>query len=219
MDQDVRILEDDFHALGVGHEIRRQVAPVELHALHHLERRLHRAAFFDRNDAVLADLGHRFRDDSADRLVVVGRDRSDLLDHVAAHWLRLRLERGDDELDGRLDPPPHLHRIGAGGKVLPSLAVDRLCEHRGGCRAVAGDVRRLAGGFLDHLRADVLEGIAQIDLPRDADAILGQRRRTVGAADHDVAAARAEGHLDGVRQAVDATEDRFARRFAVRNLF
>ena len=31
VDQDDRILEDDFHALRVGHEVGRQVAAVELH--------------------------------------------------------------------------------------------------------------------------------------------------------------------------------------------
>ena len=31
---------DDFHALGIGHEVRREVAAVELHALDDLERRL-----------------------------------------------------------------------------------------------------------------------------------------------------------------------------------
>ena len=39
--------------------------------------------FFDGDDAVLADLLHRFRDDLADRRVAVGRDRADLRDHVA----------------------------------------------------------------------------------------------------------------------------------------
>ena len=39
-DEDVDVLEDHFHALGIGHEVRREVAAVELHALDDLERRL-----------------------------------------------------------------------------------------------------------------------------------------------------------------------------------
>ena len=38
VDQDDGVLEDDFHPLGVGHEVRREVAAVELHALDHVER-------------------------------------------------------------------------------------------------------------------------------------------------------------------------------------
>ena len=37
MDQDDRVLEHDFHALRVGHEVGRQVAAVELHALDDVE--------------------------------------------------------------------------------------------------------------------------------------------------------------------------------------
>ena len=100
VDQDDRILEHDFHPLGIGDEIRRQVAAIELHAFDDLERGLERLRFLDRDHAVLADLLHRFGDDPADRLVVVRRDRADLRDHRAAHRLGLRLERGDDRLDG-----------------------------------------------------------------------------------------------------------------------
>ena len=88
VDQDDRVLEHDFHALGVGHEVGRQVAAVELHALDDVERRLHALGFFDRDHAVLADLVHRVGDDLADRLVVVRRDGADLGDHVAADRLR-----------------------------------------------------------------------------------------------------------------------------------
>ena len=41
VDQDDRVLEHDFHALGVGHEVGREVAAVELHALDDVERGLH----------------------------------------------------------------------------------------------------------------------------------------------------------------------------------
>ena len=84
VDQDDRVLEHDFHALGIGHEVGREVAAVELHALDDVERGLERLGFLDRDDAVLADLLHRFGDDLADRRVAVGGDRADLRDHVAA---------------------------------------------------------------------------------------------------------------------------------------
>jgi hypothetical protein len=42
VDEDDRVLEDDFHPLRVGHEVGREVAAVELHALDDVERRLER---------------------------------------------------------------------------------------------------------------------------------------------------------------------------------
>ena len=81
VNQNRRILEDDFHALGIGHEVRRQIAAIELHPFDDIERCLERLRLFDRDDAILADLLHRFGDDAADGLIVVGRDRADLRNH------------------------------------------------------------------------------------------------------------------------------------------
>ena len=77
MEQDLDVLEHDFHALGVGHEVRREVAAVELHALDHLEVGVEALGLLHRDDAVLADLVHRLGDDAADLGVVVGRDGAD----------------------------------------------------------------------------------------------------------------------------------------------
>ena len=63
VDQDADVFEHAFHALGIGDEVGGEVAAVELHSFDHFERRLHRLRFFDGDDAVLADLLHRFGDD------------------------------------------------------------------------------------------------------------------------------------------------------------
>ena len=44
VDQDDRVLEHDFHALGIGDEVGREVAAVELHAFDDFERGLERLA-------------------------------------------------------------------------------------------------------------------------------------------------------------------------------
>ena len=41
VDQNDRVLEHHFHALGIGDEVRRQIAAVELHPFDDLERGLH----------------------------------------------------------------------------------------------------------------------------------------------------------------------------------
>ena len=77
-DEDVRVLEHDLHAVGVGHEVRRDVALVELHALDELQLHAERLRLLDGDDAVLADLVHRVGDDAADGRVVLAE--------MAATW-------------------------------------------------------------------------------------------------------------------------------------
>src|SRR6201996_8622414 len=80
--QDGRLFEDGLHLVGVGDEVGRQVAAVELHALDDVEFGFQRLGFLDRDDAFVADLGHRLGDHGADFGVAVGRDGADLGDLV-----------------------------------------------------------------------------------------------------------------------------------------
>ncbi len=208
VNQDDRILEHDFHALGIGHEVRRQIAAVELHAFDDIERGLERLGFFDGDDAVLADLVHRFRDDLADGGVAVRRDRADLGHHVAGHGPGHLLDLFDDDLDGLLDAALELHRVGAGHDVPGAFAIDRLREH--GCRrgAVTGGVRRLAGDFAHHLRAHVLERVLEVDLLGHRHAVLGDGGGAELLVEDDVPSLGTEGNLHRVGQLIDATQDR-----------
>ena len=189
----------------------RQVALVELHALRELELEAEGLALLDVDDAVLADLLDRVRDHVAD-LTLARRDGGDPGDVLlAGHLDRLLLQVGDDRLDGLLDAPLEAHRVGAGGDVLQALADDRLGEHRRRRRAVTGDVVRRRGDLADELRALVLERVLDLDLAGDRDAVVRDRRRAELLVEHDVAALRAERHLDRVGEDVDAPLERAAR--------
>src|SRR5262249_13061214 len=100
-----------------------------------------------------------------------------------------------------------------------ALAVDCLCEHRGGRRAVTSDVARLRSNFTHHLRAHVLEAVLELDLLRNGDTILGDRRRAEALLDDDVAALLSKRHLDCVRECIDARKDQVARAFGVDDFF
>ena len=82
-DQDVRLVELGFHPLGVGDEVGRDVAAVDLHALGVLGLELEALGLLDGDDAVLADLLHHLGDQVAD-LLVGGRDGGDLGDLLLA---------------------------------------------------------------------------------------------------------------------------------------
>ena len=157
--KDERFFQSDFHSLRIGHEVRREVAPVELHALDHVELGLEALALFDRDHAFLADLLHGFGEDAADRLVVVGRNGADLCDLPQNHGSAFDIfsEFGTDGTDGSIDATLEFHGVHAGDDELGALAEDRLSENGCGGRAVAGDVGGLAGDLLHHLSAHVLE--------------------------------------------------------------
>jgi len=97
VDQNIGIFDNRFHSLGIGHEVGRDVAPVELHALDELEGRFHALGLLDRDNAFFPNLFHCLGDNTPDRLVVVGRDRSYLSNFFFALDGRAKgLELGDD---------------------------------------------------------------------------------------------------------------------------
>src|SRR2546430_960127 len=49
-------VQDDFQALGIGDEVRRDIATIELHPLDDFEGRLGGVAFFNRDDAIFPHL-------------------------------------------------------------------------------------------------------------------------------------------------------------------
>src|SRR6185312_2331193 len=197
-DQDVGVVHHGFHALGVRDHVRGQVALVELHALGELEVEAERLALLDVDHAVLADLLDGIGDDVAD-LAVASRDGGDPGDVLLARdLLGLRLDVLDHGVDRSLDAALETHRVGAGRDVLEPLADDRLSQHGG-------------GGHLAHqLRTLVLEDVLDLDLTRDRDAVVGDGGRAELLVEHDVAPLRAERHLDGIGQDVNAALERAA---------
>ena len=216
-DEQVGVLEDRLHALGVGDEVRRVEALVEAHTLGELKLEAEGVALLDGDDAFLADLVHRLGDDLADG-GVRGGDRGgggDLL-------LRLDVLGELGELlrhgrDGGLDAPLQGHRVRTGGDVAQALANQRLGQDGRRRRAVAGDVVGLLGDLLDQLSADLLVRVLELDLLGDAHTIVGDGGGTPLLLEHDVAALRAERHLYGVGEDVHSPLEAAARLLVERD--
>ncbi len=205
-EEDVGIVQDGFHLVPVGHEVRADVAAVELHALDHLHLGLGALGFLDGDDAVLLHLGHGLGDELADVGVVVGGDGTHLLDLgvILADRLALGLEVLDDGGDGLVDTALEVHRIRTGGDVLQTHVHDGLGEDRGGGGTVTGLLVGLGSDLLDHLGAHVLEAVLEFDLLGDGHAVLGDLGGSEFLVDDHVTAFRAQGHLYCVRKCVGA---------------
>src|SRR6266700_757764 len=207
VDQDVGVVHLDAHLVGVGDEVGRDVAAVELHALDDVELGLERLGFLNRDDALVADLLHGIGEELADFGVAVGRDGADLGDLlVRGDLLGVLDEVGDHGFHRQIDTALQVHRVHAGGNRLGAFANDRGREHGRGGGAVAGRIRGLGGNFAHHLRAHVLELVVELDLLGDGDAVLGDAGRAERFVEHHVAALRAEGDLHGVVEDVDAAQ-------------
>src|SRR5207253_1616556 len=103
------------------------------------------------------------------------------------------------------------HRVRARGNVAESVLDDRLREHGRGGGAVAGDVVRRRGNLAHELCALILEDVLDLDLTRDRDAVVGDRRRAELLVQHDVSTLRAKGDLDRIGENVDAALERAPR--------
>src|SRR3984957_3662380 len=212
VDQDAAIFQNALHALRIGNEVRRQVAAVELHTLDHFQRRFHGLGFFHGDDAVLADLLHRFGNDPADLLVVVGGNGANLRDHVALHVFVQALDLFHGSFHRAFNAALQSCRAGSCRYGLHAFAEDRLRQNGRCGGSVASHVAGLGSHFANHLRAHVLEWIAQFDFLRYRYAVLGDDRRAELLFDYRVAALGAEGNLHCVGKCVHAAQNRLAGR-------
>ena len=212
VNEDVRVVEDGFHRFRVGHEVRREIAFVELHAFDDFEAGFDRFGFFDCDRTVLADLVHRIGNDFADRRVPVGRNGCDLSDFAAVTDLLRDLAKfGNDRLNGLVDAALERGWIRAGCDIAKTFFVDGLSEHSCGCGPVARDVGSLGSDFAHELGAHVFIRILKLDLLGHSHTVFGDGRATEFLVENNVAAARSEGRLNGAREFLDAAEKRMPR--------
>src|SRR5690625_388680 len=214
VDQHVGVLEDGLHAVRVGHEVGGKVAAVELHAFHDVERRFGTLSLFDRDDTVFTHALERIGDQLTNCRVAVGGNARNLCDLVLVFDVAAELAKmSHDLLDGRVDAALEIHRVRAGGYAFQTGLDDGLRKNRGGCGSVTGNVRGLRSNLFHHLRANVLKLIFEFDLLGYRDAVFRNGRCTEFLLEDDVAAFRAEGHLNGVRKRIDtALESRASLR-------
>src|SRR5699024_7830319 len=156
VDEDESVGEHSLLTIGIGHEVGREEALVELHALGDLEFDRGGLGLVDRDDAVLAHLVEGIGDELADLFGLSGQtgDMSDLrgVGDIAGDGAEL-FGHG---LDGGFDSALELTGCGTGGDVAQSFVDEGLGQNGRGGGSVTGDVVGLGGDFLGQLDAEVL---------------------------------------------------------------
>ncbi|KAH6610237.1 hypothetical protein Trco_000257 [Trichoderma cornu-damae] len=169
--EDQGVLKLDLAGLGVGDEVRGDVAAVESHALGHLELVLEGLALLDGDDALLPNLLHGIGNQLAHVVVAVGADGGDLRNLLAGGDVaRVLLQEVDDGVDGGLDASPQVHGVAAGGNVLDGLGEDGTGQDGGAGGAVASSLVGLGSHILYQLGAEVLKLVLEGDGLGDSDA-------------------------------------------------
>src|SRR4029077_4303638 len=111
VDQDVGVVHLNAHLVGVGDEVGREIAAVELHALDDIELGLERLGFLDRDHALVADLLHGVSEELADLGIAVGRNGADLGDLlVRGDLLGVLDEVRNHGFDREVDTALEVHR-------------------------------------------------------------------------------------------------------------
>ncbi|EGF23986.1 archaeal DNA polymerase II, large subunit [Rhodopirellula baltica WH47] len=195
------VFEARFHRAGIGDEVRRNVAFVELHAVDVFDFGVAALAFFDRDDAVFADSFQCVSEQFADHVVVVGRDCTDVSDFLfaadgASHFNQL-IAGGFDSL---FDPATNRGWVATGNDVSQTFFEDRTSEHGCGGGSVAGQVAGLLSDFDDEFRTHVLEAVFEFDFLGDGHTVFGHGWTAEGFIDDHIPAGRTHRRCDGLGQ-------------------
>jgi hypothetical protein len=167
-EKDQRLLELNLGGLGVGDEVGRDVATVELHALSNLKLVLGGLALLDGDDTLLSDLLHGVGQKLANVFVAVGRDGGDLCNLLAGgDVLLVRPQVFDDGLNSGLGAPPQVHGVAAGGNVFDGLGENGAGEDGGSGGTVTGGLVGLGSDILEQTGTEVLELVLESDGPCD----------------------------------------------------
>ena len=192
--------------VGVGDEVRRDVALIELHTLREVEVDAERLAVLNGDDTLVTDALHCLGNALAD-----GGIGSRVRCNIRNLILGVRIDIGGDFGDvlddvgyGLFDTNLQLHGVRTCGHEPKPIVDHRLGEH--GCRrgAVTGDVVGLVRNLFGELGTHVLVGVLELDFFRNSDTIVGYRGRAPLLLQYNVAALGAECRLDGVGKLIYA---------------
>ena len=202
--QDVWIIHNGFHLVGISYHVRGDIAAVELHALYYGQAGLHALGLLNGDNAFLANLLHGISNVMADFLIS-GRNSGNLGNlGLAVYGLGYGLDFLYQGLYGSLDALLQYHRVGTGSYVPHALMNHSLCQKGCSSSTITSNVVGLGSNLAHQLCAHVLKRILQLNIPGDGNAIVSDGRSTEFLVQNHVAALWTKSNLYCVCQCINA---------------
>ena len=94
INQNVRVLKFSFHFISIGNEVRRKVTTVELHTFYYFYCSFSSFCFFNSDNTFFTYFSIASAISFTDSIIVISRDRSNLLDFfiIVTYFFRLFLQ-------------------------------------------------------------------------------------------------------------------------------
>ena len=221
VDQYIWIFHLAFHLFRIGYEVRRDIATVELHTFHDVNRCFSTFGFFNGDNAFFLHFLHGFCNQFTDRFVAVGRNLGYVFNlfEFVAYFFSLFCDVGNNFGNGFVDTAFQIHRVCTGSHVLQTYADNRLSQNGGCRRTVAGIVVCLGSDFLNQLGTHVFKRVGQFDFLGYRYTIFRDVRSAEFLFDNHVTTFRAEGYLHGICQFVHAFLQQVAGIHIIFNYF
>lgn len=211
--QYTRISEFDLHLFGVGDKVRGHVSPVETHAIHDIDHGFGGLGFLHAHHAFHTDLFQGVGDQLTDQGVVVGGQCGHLgffPDRVDR--TRLRQQCRLNQRQALVQAALEVDGTGPGHHVSDAIGKNCLGQYRRRAGAIADRLRGALGCLAQHLGAEVLLRVLQIDALGDGHAIVADSRATPGTLHQHRLRLGAQGDAYGIGELGGATEDLLPRR-------
>ena len=205
VDQNQRLVQDDFHLFSVGHKVGGKEPTVKLHSLDNIDPSIEALSFFDRDHTVFPHLGEGIGHDFANSSVVVGTDGGDC-GHIIANRAGLTSNFVDHSAGSLVHATNQGVCVHTGRQLSQTSFKQGLGQHGCGGGAISCIFAGLGGGFANHASAEILDLVGQFDLFRDCDTILGDGRAAPRFVQNSVSPSRAKGALDGGGQLLNASK-------------
>ena len=197
-----------------------QIALIKLHPFEQFHFGFQTLAFFNSDDAIFADLVHRFCDDRTDLRVVICRACSHLRNLFRVlHWLGETLQFFDNFAHCSINAASNHVRVRTSGDVLQAFRENRFGINRCCCGSVACILAGLACNFFHHLSAHIFVWIFQLNFLGNSHAVFSDGRCAERFFKNHNATRWAERDLDCFGEFLHAAKNALARIIVITNLF
>ena len=202
--QDIWIVHNGFHLIGISNHVRRDITTVELHALYNGQAGFHTLGLLNGNNAFLAYLLHSIGNVVTD-FSICGRNSSNLSNlRFAVYRLGYGLNLLNQGLNCSLNTLLQYHWVSASSYVSHTLMNHSLSQQGSSGSTITSNIVGLGSNLTNQLCTHVLKWILQLNITSNGNTIIGNSRSTKLLVQYYIAALWTKSNLYCVSQCIYA---------------